>query len=182
MLDDKNAVPGEGNPAAAIVLVGEAPGEQEALLGRPFVGRAGRNLDGFLSVLGIPRKEIWITNVVKFRPVKVNPRKGTLSNRPPTREEIERSLDLLAEELEAIQPKAVVTLGNVALRAVSGNWKAVIGEKHGRPEGIQLHGLKFTLFPLYHPASIIYNRELTRTYDEDMGKLREWLVGAWILQ
>jgi uracil-DNA glycosylase len=173
---------GEGNRSAGIVLVGEAPGEQEELLGRPFVGRAGRNLDGFLSVLGIPRGDIWITNVVKFRPVKTSPRTGTLSNRPPTRGEIVQSIAFLEEELKAIRPKTVVTLGNVALKAVSGDWNAVIGEKHGRPEDILLHGMAFTLFPLYHPASIIYNRELARTYDEDLRKMREWLVGMGIIR
>jgi uracil-DNA glycosylase len=175
------AVMGEGNLHAAVALVGEAPGEQEALQGRPFVGKAGKNLDGFLGALGLLRKDIWITNVVKFRPVKEHPRMGTLSNRPPTRGEIDLFFGVLAGELSIVRPRAVVTLGNVALRAVSGDWKAVIGDKHAKPEMLELYGLKFTLFPLYHPASIIYNRALAETYEDDLNKLRECLVGMGII-
>jgi uracil-DNA glycosylase family 4 len=172
---EKVVVFGEGNPDAAIALVGEAPGEQETLQERPFVGKAGKNLDEFLEVLGLAREDIWITNVVKFRPVKEHPRTGSLSNRPPTREEVELCFGFLVRELAIIKPKVVVTLGNVALRAVADDRKAVIGERHGKPEEVSKHGLRFRLFPLYHPASIIYNRELASAYAEDLRKLREWL-------
>jgi uracil-DNA glycosylase family 4 len=179
---EKVVVFGEGNPNADIALVGEAPGEQETLQERPFVGKAGKNLDEFLKALGIAREDIWITNVVKFRPVKEHPRTGSLSNRPPTREEIELCFGFLVKELAIVAPKVVVTLGNVALRAVADDKKAVIGERHGRPEEVSKHGLKFWLFPLYHPASIIYNRELASTYEEDLRKLREWLVETGIIK
>jgi uracil-DNA glycosylase len=173
---EKVVVFGEGKPDAAVALVGEAPGEQETLLGRPFVGKAGKNLDGFLSVLELRREDIYITNVVKFRPVKEHPRTGSLSNRPPTREEIDLCFSFLIKELGIIKPKVVVTLGNVALKAVCDDRKAVIGDWHGRPQDVQVHGLRFTLFPLYHPASIIYNRELAGTYQEDLRKLKEYLI------
>jgi uracil-DNA glycosylase family 4 len=171
----KVVVFGEGDLSARLVLVGEAPGEQETLQGKPFVGKAGKNLDGFLSALGILREDIYITNVVKFRPVKEHPRTGSLSNRPPDREEIELCFSFLLRELQTIRPKVVVTLGNVALKAVCDDRKAVIGGCHGVPMELNVHGLRFTLFPLYHPASIIYNRELSRTYEEDIGRLREYL-------
>lgn len=172
---EKVVVFGEGNLSAAIVLVGEAPGEQETLQGKPFVGKAGKNLDGFLGKLGIERNDIYITNVVKFRPVKEHPRTGSLSNRPPSREEIELCFSFLVGELAIIKPRVVVTLGNVALKATCDDRKAVIGDCHGRPIPIELHGLKFTLFPLYHPASIIYNRELAGTYEQDLEKLKGYL-------
>ena len=164
---EKVVVFGEGNPFADIVLVGEAPGEQETLLGRPFVGKAGKNLDGFLAVLELRREDIYITNVVKFRPAREHPRTGTLSNRPPTREETDLCFSFLLKELAIIEPKVVVTLGNVALKAVCDDRKAVIGGRHGAAENVVLHGVKFAVFPLYHPASIIYNRELAQTYEED---------------
>jgi DNA polymerase len=173
---EKVVVFGEGNAQASVVLVGEAPGEQETLLGRPFVGKAGKNLDVFLETLGLAREDIYITNVVKFRPVKVHPRTQSLSNRPPTREEIDLCFSFLIKELGVIKPAVVVTLGNVALKAVSDDKSAVIGGLHGVPRDIKLYGLHFTLFPLYHPASIIYNRELADTYMEDLKKLKEYLA------
>ena len=171
----KASVFGDGSLDAKLMLVGEAPGEQEALQGKPFVGKAGKNLDGFLQTLNVSRKDIWITNVVKIRPVKTHPRTGSLSNRPPTREEIELCFHMLLGEIEIIKPRVVVTLGNVALKAASDDRKAVIGAYHGRPRETCLHGCEFTLFPLYHPASIIYNRELASVYQEDLLELRKYL-------
>ena len=179
--DGKVVVFGEGNPAAPLVLVGEAPGEQETLQGKPFVGKAGKNLDGFLDALGIHREDIYITNVVKFRPTKTHPRTGSLSNRPPNREEIELCYSFLLGELAAIRPQVVVTLGNVALKAVSDNRKLVIGDCHGKPLDVDAHDNAFTLFALYHPASIIYNRSLADTYSEDLTRLRDYLDGRKLL-
>lgn len=177
---EKVVVFGEGNPDASIVLVGEAPGEQETLQGRPFVGKAGQNLDRFLGKLGLKREDIYITNVVKFRPVKVHPRTGSLSNRPPNREETGLCFSFLLGELEIIRPKVVVTLGNVALKAVADDARAVIGGWHGKPVNLHVHELNFTIFPLYHPASIIYNRELSETYDQDLDNLKTYLFESGI--
>ena len=107
---EKVAVFGEGNAYARVMLVGEAPGQQETLAQRPFVGKAGKNLDEFLDLAGMQRDQLYITNVVKFRPVKVHPRTGSLSNRPPDREEIALCQSFLFRELEIIQPKVVVCL------------------------------------------------------------------------
>ena len=115
--EEKPIVFGEGQwHSPEIMLIGEAPGEQETLQGRPFVGKAGKNLDGFLSVVGLLREEIYISNVVKVRPVKISV-KGTVSNRPPNREELELFTPWLKREILLVQPKTIVTLGNVALKA-----------------------------------------------------------------
>ena len=106
--DKKILVFGEGNPNARLVLVGEAPGKQETLQRRPFVGQAGKNLDEFLQVVGLEREDLYITNVVKFRPFKLNEETGRTSNRPPTREEIELSRGWLYKEIEIIRPMVVV--------------------------------------------------------------------------
>lgn len=177
---EKVVVFGEGDVSAGLVLVGEAPGEQETLQGRPFVGKAGQNLDGFLRTLGVRREDIYITNVVKFRPVREHPRTGSLSNRPPTREEIDLCFSFLLGELGIVKPRVVVTLGNVALKAVSDDRKAVIGGWHGKPVQLAVHGLAFTIFPLYHPASIIYNRELASVYEEDLAALKRYLEDGGI--
>ncbi|MBQ9941785.1 MAG: uracil-DNA glycosylase [Christensenellaceae bacterium] len=166
---DEPCVFGCGPENARIVLVGEAPGKDEVKVGRPFVGKAGKNLDAFLEMTGICRDELFITNVVKFRPYKVSA-KGTVSNRPPTRKEIALCADCLREELAAIRPKVVVTLGGTALRAILGEGQ-VIGSCHGRP----VHLADYSVFPLYHPASVIYRRELTAVYEEDLRALGAWL-------
>jgi DNA polymerase len=142
-------VPGEGNPNAAVVFVGEAPGATEDALGRPFVGRAGKLLDELLAEAGLERSDVWITNVVKARPPR---------NRDPRAAEIAHWMPWLQRELELIRPKLVVPLGRHALKHFAP--EAKIAEVHGR----LLDGY---LFPLYHPAAAIYNVALRDTLFAD---------------
>ena len=109
---------GDGNVDSRIVLVGEAPGRTEVEQGKPFVGQAGKNLEEFITILGIVREDLYITNVVKFRPIRFNPDSGQESNRTPTKEEIRISTDFIEQELSAIKPRLVVSLGNIALRCI----------------------------------------------------------------
>ncbi len=164
---------GDGKPDAGLMLVGEAPGRDEVAQKKPFVGRAGQNLTGFLKTLGLSRTEIYVTNVCKFRPTKVSA-KNTVSNRPPTREEILAAQPFLWEEIRLVAPRLLVTLGNTPLRAVRG-FNAVIGDHHGKAERISLGTGKYWLFALYHPASIIYNPSLKETYSQDLSNLAVWL-------
>lgn len=173
--EEKPIVFGEGNAEQPpVMLIGEAPGEQESLQGRPFVGKAGKNLDGFLQVLELKREDIYITNVVKIRPTKLS-EKGRVSNRPPNKEELALFTPYLMEEILRVQPRMIVTLGNVALKALCGS-KAIIGDLHGRQTLVTFTHEKqtgeFPLFPLYHPASIIYNRTLQEVYDGDLQALK----------
>lgn len=179
--EEKVLVFGEGqSDKPAIMLIGEAPGEQETLQRRPFVGKAGKNLDGFLDAVGLRREALYISNVVKIRPTRVSD-KGRVSNRPPNREELALFTPFLYEEILLVQPRVIVTLGNVPLRALLGS-KAVIGAMHGEmTEATVSHGKQsasFPLFPLYHPASIIYNRSLQSVYQEDLLRLRACLPDA----
>lgn len=155
-----------------LMLIGEAPGEQEALQGRPFVGKAGKNLDVFLQTVGLKREEIYITNVVKVRPSKISAA-GRVVNRPPSKEEKALFTPWLMKEIALVRPDAIVTLGNVALQAFS---QEVIGSRHGR----WAHSVisppdhsAFTLphFALYHPASVIYNGSLKAVYEQDLQTL-----------
>lgn len=178
---DNLIVFGQGNPKASLVLVGEAPGKQEVLMQMPFVGKAGENLDEFLHILGKDRRDIYITNVVKFRPVKIKDQTvatGRISNRAPNREEIELSRGWLYKEINIIKPDVLVSLGNIALKALAQDESLTIGQVHGRQiepkSGIFIEDLM--LFPLYHPASVIYRRDLRETYIEDIGKLRIFLM------
>ncbi len=152
---------GEGPEAPFLVLVGEAPGAEETRLSHPFVGKAGRQLDELLSVAGIPRDEVYITNAVKYRPVTVSAR--SVRNRTPAREEILSSLPLLRKELLLLRPRCIATLGNVPLFAVLslfGQQKKVVGDVHGSALDVSMEEWDTMLFPLYHPASTIYNRAL----------------------
>ena len=168
----KLLVHGEGRTGAKVMLVGEAPGEQETLQGRPFVGKAGKNLDEFLEIAGLDRAELYVSNVVKFRPTRISAA-GRVVNRAPTREEMNLFLPWLRREIEMVAPQAVVTLGNVPLRALV-DPHATIGDVHGK--WIESGGLR--IYPMYHPASLIYNRSLRPVYTEDIRRLAEELRKA----
>lgn len=170
--DRYTLVLGEGDVRARLALVGEAPGAQEEALGRPFVGTAGKNLDAFLQGIQLRREALYISNTVKFRPTKQGA-SGRLSNRTPTGAEVALFRPWLMEELDAVRPAVVATLGNTALRAVTGQ-QLIIGDVHGRALTTEA---PYVVFPLYHPASIIYRRELKATYEADVEKLREYLQG-----
>lgn len=165
----RSLVFGEGSFHSRLMMIGEAPGEQETLKGRPFVGKAGKNLDEFLDMSGLKREEIYITNTVKFRPTKRSDA-GRLVNRPPSKEEIALFLPWLKREIALIAPECIATLGNVPLKALAGD-KVVIGDVHG--QFLEFEGR--TLYPLYHPASLIYNPSLREVYAEDVKRLGTWL-------
>lgn len=152
-----NPVPGHGNSHADIVFVGEAPGQKEDEQGVPFVGQAGKLLDQLLASIGLERQDIYITNVVKFRPPE---------NRDPTKEEKEACLPFLTMELEIIKPRIVVPLGRHALMQFLPDIS--IGVAHGTPH---LHANGYTVFPLYHPAAALYNPALRQTLFDDMNAL-----------
>ena len=152
-------VPGEGNPHAAVMFVGEAPGATEDELGRPFVGRAGKLLGELLAEAGLAREDVWITNVVKARPP---------SNRDPKAPEVAHCMPWLQREVELIRPRLIVPLGRHALKHFAPT--ARIGEVHGTvvpgsPD----------LFPLYHPAAAMYNQTLKATLFEDARALGDRL-------
>ncbi len=159
-----------------LMLIGEAPGEQEALQGRPFVGKAGKNLDVFLEAVGLPREEIYISNVVKIRPSKISAA-GRVVNRPPSKEEKALFTPWLMREIAIVKPDAIVTLGNVALQAFLND---VIGKRHGRWSQAEIKTddekpFEVPLFALYHPASVIYNASLKTTYEADLRTLAHTL-------
>lgn len=119
----------------------------------------------------MPREEIRITNTVKVRPTRISP-KGTVSNRPPDKKELSFFIPLLHEEIVEASPRLLVTLGNTPLKALLGK-DAAIGDLHGQLTNCVIGGAVFRLFPLYHPAAIIYNRALKETYDQDVLALAE---------
>ncbi len=165
---ERRIVLGCGKVNSDILLIGEAPGGEEEKQGKPFVGSAGKNLNEFLKIIELERENIYITNVVKLRPFKLSPKTGKPINRPPNKDEINFFKKYLYQEIEAVNPKIIVTLGNTALRAVYNNNNVVIGDYHGKIWNVS----NFNVFPLYHPASIIYNRALKEVYLCDLLKLK----------
>lgn len=139
----ENLVFGEGDPDARLVLVGEAPGEDEDESGRPFVGRAGQLLDKVLASVGIDRGDVYITNIVKFRPP---------GNRNPRPEEIAASEWVLLEQLRIIRPQIVAPLGNVPTQYFL---RTTDGISRTRGKWYDWHGIR--LFPLFHPAYLLRN-------------------------
>jgi len=172
--EDKPLVLGEGNTEGpAVMLIGEAPGETEVIKRRPFVGKAGKNLDDFLSLAGLSREEIFVTNAVKIRPTEKGPT-GRTRNRPPNREELTLFTPWLMKEISAVKPRYLVTLGNVPLRALT-DQKKTVGECHG----VWLESKAgLPLFSLYHPASIIYRKALAPVYEQDVLALAAALKAA----
>ena len=168
---DRKLVFGEGKTDGGIMLIGEAPGGEEEKMGRPFVGKAGKNLDEFIELAGLRREDLYITNVVKFRPTSISEKTGRNVNRTPSREEIEDFVPLLKNEISTYKPYLIVTLGNVPLKAVTGNNRLSIGDCHGKI--MQLEGLN--IYPLYHPASVIYNRNLKNVYASDVKNIKEYI-------
>ena len=145
-------VPGEGDPNADIMIVGEAPGASEDKQGRPFVGRAGKLLDELLAEAGLERSDVYITNVVKARPP---------GNRDPRADEVAHHMPWLEAQLALIQPSLVVPLGRHALAHFAPDAK--ISEVHGE----YVEGLDRALFPMYHPAAALHSQGLRETLFED---------------
>ncbi len=164
----KNAVPGEGNYKASILLVGEAPGEQEDLQGRPFVGRAGNLLDSLLQEIGIDRSSIFITNVVKCRPP---------GNRDPQEEEIKSCLPYLRQQVAEISPRLICVMGRIALKTLLRTGES-ISHLHGRFFPRE----KFTFFVTYHPAAALYNNQTEGILRSDFRILGKFLRESELLE
>ena len=162
----KNIVIGRGDPNANILFVGEAPGRNEDEQGIPFVGRAGKNLNELLSKVGLDLEDIYIANILKCRPPE---------NRDPLPEEIRAHTPWLIEQIKQIKPNVICSLGNYATKFFisEGNVDLMakqpgITSVHGKIRFVNIGGIKVKLIPLFHPAAIIYKRELTPLWEKDM--------------
>ena len=151
---------GTGNPNAAVVFIGEAPGKKEDLTGEPFVGASGRFLDEMLVSASMSRADIYITNIVKYRPPE---------NRDPTVDEKEAFLPFLYAQLAAINPKVIVTLGRHSTNCFLPGLQ--ISQIHGKPKRIevQTNGAEqsWVVLPLYHPAAALYNGSMRQVLLDD---------------
>ncbi|HEX9679141.1 MAG TPA: uracil-DNA glycosylase [Candidatus Saccharimonadales bacterium] len=147
---------GEGNPNADIVFIGEAPGAEEDKQGKPFVGRAGQFLNDMLQLIHLERSDVYITNIVKYRPP---------NNRDPEPDEKAEFLPYLHKQLAIIKPKLIVTLGRHSMSAFLPDFR--ISEIHGQPK--RTSGIVY--LPLYHPAAALYNSSMKEILMADFKKI-----------
>lgn len=164
------AVIGEGDPQATIVIIGEAPGKQEAQSGRPFVGPAGKVLDELLESIGLKRQDVYITNIVKDRPPE---------NRDPTPEEIKLYQPFLIQQLELIQPRVIVALGRFAMDFLLNYFDLPekgqkISALHGQALKARAGYGEVAVVALYHPAVALYNRSQKDTLKQDFQILKQY--------
>lgn len=152
---------GVGNPEAEVMFIGEAPGRQEDLGAEPFIGAAGKYLNELLALAGIERPDIYIANVLKCRPP---------SNRDPQVDEIEECAQFLREQVRAIDPDVIVTLGNFATRFILKTDKGITSLR-----GRAYTAGKFYVLPTFHPAAAIYDRTKRAPMEDDFRLLRELL-------
>ncbi len=158
----KSLVFGEGSPNARLMFIGEAPGAEEDLQGRPFVGAAGQLLNNLLSKLGLPREEVYITNVVKSRPP---------GNRDPEPAEIEACLPFLKMQIAAIRPKVIITLGKISTQALLGT-KEPLTRLRGQWQRYD----HVRVMPTFHPSYLLrFPKERHKTW-EDMQRVMEYLA------
>lgn len=163
----KQLVFGTGSPDADIVFIGEAPGKKEDENGVPFVGAAGKFLDEMLGMIDLNREDIYITNIVKYRPP---------DNRDPLPDEKKTFLPYLQSQLEVIKPKVVVTLGRHSLNCFLPDLQ--ISQVHGEPKRVKLSlkqdstdVLEVVILPLFHPAAALYNGSLRQTLIDDFASI-----------
>ncbi len=154
------AVPGDGNPNAKIIFIGEAPGRREDETGLPFVGRAGKLLDQLLESIDLDRKSVFITSVIKHHPPK---------NRQPKPLEIKKCSHFLDMQLSIIKPHIIVTLGRFAMEYFLINKK--ISQIHGTIQLITKDKQDYKIFPVYHPAAGLRSTKNKNKLFEDFQKL-----------
>ncbi len=156
-----HAVPGEGNPRPRVLFVGEAPGAEEDRLGRPFIGRSGRFLDGMIESIGLRREDVFITNVLRCRPPE---------NRDPRPDEVAACGDYLDRQIELLAPSVVVTLGRFSMQRWFPGER--ITQIHGQVKEIAPGRVALALF---HPAAALRNPQWRDAFAADMRKLQDLL-------
>jgi len=158
-----HAVPGEGSSEAKVMFIGEGPGYWEDQQGRPFVGQAGKLLDELLQSIKLPRKEVFIGNVVKHRPPE---------NRDPLPQEIEACAPFLDQQIKIINPKIIVTLGRFSLnKFLPGEF---ISKVHGQARFVNFAGQKRVVIPMYHPAAALRRSIIMEEIKKDFREIENF--------
>ncbi len=157
----KNIVFGEGSPDARLVFIGEAPGVEEDLTGKPFVGQAGKLLSNIVNAMGITRKDVYICNIIKCHPP---------NNRDPEPDEIEKCLPILKAQISMIEPEIICTLGRISLQTLINK-----DLKITRDRGQWKNFMGIPVMPTYHPAYLLRNPQAKKYTWEDMKEIMKRL-------
>lgn len=158
------SVPGAGSPDAEVMFIGEGPGFHEDQQGLPFVGAAGKLLDKLLASINLKRDEVFVGNVVKHRPP---------GNRDPLPEEIRACQPFLEKQIEAINPKMIITLGRFSMARFLPDEK--ISQIHGQARFVDWQGKRLIVMPMYHPAAALRRGEIMNQIKEDFKKIPQLL-------
>ncbi|PIR38369.1 MAG: uracil-DNA glycosylase [Candidatus Zambryskibacteria bacterium CG10_big_fil_rev_8_21_14_0_10_42_12] len=162
---------GDGDHDAEIIFIGEAPGKNEAMTGKPFCGASGRILDELLQSINLDRKTVYVTNIVKDRPPE---------NRDPTPQEIELYAPFLDRQIEIIKPKVIATLGRFSMQYIMKRYGLdfeldAISKIHGKEFRTKTDIGEFTVIPLYHPAVAVYNGNTKDELKKDFTTLKKYV-------
>ncbi|MCA0972565.1 uracil-DNA glycosylase [Halobacillus litoralis] len=187
--DVEGFVLGAGDERSDIMIVGEAPGENEAVKGEPFIGRAGKELDKQLDILGLNRKDIYLTSVVRSRPYRwvenTNKPGYRKANRKPNKKEIIAHAKLLDYQIDQVKPSVIIALGSVAYQRLTGRedkMSSIIGSvmevpllKWSDEEGWITSEEEYKVVALYHPAAVFYNPKIRSEIEDSLKNVREYL-------
>lgn len=160
--ENPKAVPGEGDPEADIVIIGEAPGYHESIEGRPFIGVSGKLLTELLKTINIERSQVFICNMLRHRPPE---------NRGPMPEEVETCKEYLDDQLKIIKPRIIITLGRFAMAKFLPFGK--ISTDHGKGKLINYEGGRYIFVPMYHPAAALRAGAVDQQLRDDFKKMPE---------
>ena len=164
---------GQGNHYADIMFIGEAPGKNEAEIGRPFCGASGRVLDELLATIALNRDDVYVTNILKDRPP---------NNRDPVRAEIDLYAPFLERQIDIIQPKVIATLGRFAMDFILRQFGSLqaglrISQLHGSVIKVRTAYGSASVVPLFHPAAALYNASQRTTLEQDFQALTPFMAG-----
>lgn len=167
--NDYQPVVGAGSLDAKLMFIGEAPGKNEAEKGKPFIGQAGKVLDELLKSVGLERSDVYITSVLFDRPP---------GNRNPKSDEIKIYKPYLLKLIKLIKPQIIATLGTFAAKTITNHFNvddkfSTIGKDHGKKILINSDSRSIIIFPMYHPAAVLYNRTLQKQIEEDFVALKK---------
>lgn len=162
-------IPGEGDPQANILLIGEAPGYHESVQRRPFVGKSGQLLRTTLTEIGLEPRTVYISNIVKVRPP---------NNRDPSPQEIEAYCQCLDQEIEILNPQIIITLGRFSMAKFLPGGK--ISQVHGRLHRVKWNKKSLYILPMYHPAAALYSSQSKESFIEDFVKIEKIL--QWVTE
>lgn len=165
-----NYVIGNGSINSKIVFIGEAPGFNEDISGKPFVGKAGKILDDLLVYIGLKRENVYITNILKCRPP---------NNRNPTTDEINICTKYLDDELSIIKPKLIITLGNFSSKFIFNKYKLKfnkISDVHGKIFSLDFYNTNLYISPQYHPAFAVYNPNNIKIIKNDFKNIKDIII------